>query len=154
MIYANMFILLIMMAGLPLAAEWRCDPALTALFTPARPQLGRFEVCTTDDPLEGDAEALEPLDAFGAAGPYDRAALQRLYGGTRVRVQRSWSASLDAAAGRNAGDPLVSHEVTPLAASAELARASFLCVVPASSACPRFLPPIVAAPGDYNFSKP
>jgi hypothetical protein len=96
MIYANMFILLIMMAGLPLAAEWRCDPALTALFTPARPQLGRFEVCTTDDPLEGDAEALEPLDAFGAAGPYDRAALQRLYGGTRVRVQRSWSATVDA----------------------------------------------------------
>jgi hypothetical protein len=96
MIYANMFILLIMMAGLPLAAEWRCDPALTALFTPARPQLGRFEVCTTDDPLDGDAEALEPLDAFGAAGPYDRAALQRLYGGTRVRVQRSWSATVDA----------------------------------------------------------
>jgi len=96
MIYANMFILLIMMAGLPLAAEWRCDPALTALFTPARPQLGRFEVCTTDDPLEGDAEALEPLDAFGAAGPYDREALQRLYGGTRVRVQRSWSATVDA----------------------------------------------------------
>jgi len=96
MIYANMFILLIMMAGLPLAAEWRCDPALTALFTPVRPQLGRFEVCTTDDPLEGDAEALEPLDAFGAAGPYDRAALQRLYGGTRVRVQRSWSATVDA----------------------------------------------------------
>jgi len=96
MIYANMFILLIMMAGLPLAAEWRCDPALTALFTPARPQLGRFEVCTTDDPLEGDAEALEPLDAFGAAGAYDRAALQRLYGGTRVRVQRSWSATVDA----------------------------------------------------------
>lgn len=96
MIYANMFILLIMMAGLPLAPEWRCEPALTALFTPARPHLGRYEVCTTDDPLEGDADALEALDAFGAAGPYDRAALQRLYGGTRVRVQRSWSATADA----------------------------------------------------------
>ena len=72
-----------------------CDPALTALFTPARPELGRYEVCTTDQPLEGDTEALEPLDAFGASGPYDRAALRRLYGGARVRVQRHWTASAD-----------------------------------------------------------
>jgi hypothetical protein len=70
-----------------------CDPALTALFTPARPVLGHYEVCTTEHPLEGDAESLEALDAFGAAGSYDRAALQRLYGGARVRVQRSWTAS-------------------------------------------------------------
>jgi hypothetical protein len=63
------------------------------LFTPARPELGRYEVCTTDQPLEGDTEALEPLDAFGAAGPYDRAALRRLYGGARVRIQRKWAAS-------------------------------------------------------------
>ena len=79
-----------------------CDPLLAALFTPPRPQLGRYEVCTTSEPLEaagaGDAaagqavriEALEPLDAFGAAGPYNRAALVRLYGGTRVRVARRW----------------------------------------------------------------
>jgi hypothetical protein len=69
---------------------------MTALFTPARPQLGRYEVCTTDQPLEGDAEALEALDAFGAFGAaasYDRAALQRLFGGARVHVQRSWTAS-------------------------------------------------------------
>jgi hypothetical protein len=32
----------------------------------------------------------EPLDAFGAAGSYDRAALTRLYAGTRVRVTRGW----------------------------------------------------------------
>jgi hypothetical protein len=70
-----------------------CDAALTALFTPLRPELGRYEVCTTDGPLAGEAESLEALDAFGAAGPYDRAALQRLYGGTRVRVQRSWRAT-------------------------------------------------------------
>jgi len=69
---------------------YTCDAALTALFTPLRPELGHYEVCTTDRPLEGEAESLEALDAFGAAGPYDRAALQRLYGGTRVRVQRSW----------------------------------------------------------------
>ena len=85
MIYAQLLILLVV----------ACDPALTALFTPARPELGRYEVCTSDEPLDGDTEALEALDAFGAAGSYDRAALQRLYGGTRVRVRRSWSATAD-----------------------------------------------------------
>ena len=118
MMYATFLIILVMLAAQPLSQPPRpgethgssrglsardvekpppytCDPALTALFTPARPELGRYEVCTTDQPLEGAAEALEALDAFGAAGPYDRAALQRLYGGTRVRVQRNWTASAD-----------------------------------------------------------
>jgi len=54
-----------------------CDPALTALFTPPRPGLGRYEVCTTTDPLVevaaagprfGAIELLEPFDAFGGAG--------------------------------------------------------------------------------------
>jgi len=79
-----------------------CDPLLAALFTPPRPELGRYEVCTTSAPLETALsqettiaqdvriEAFEPLDAFGAAGPYNRAALARLYGGTRVRVARRW----------------------------------------------------------------
>ena len=92
MIYANLFILLMMTAAMP-AASPTCDPALVALFTPARPELGRYEVCSVDRPLDGDADALEPLDAFGASGTYDRAALQRLYGGARVRVQRSWTAT-------------------------------------------------------------
>jgi hypothetical protein len=70
-----------------------CDPALTVLFTPARPEIGRYVVCTSDRALDGEAELIEALDAFGAAGSYNRAALQRLYGGTRVRVQRSWRAS-------------------------------------------------------------
>ena len=83
-----------------------CDPALTALFTPARPQLGRYEVCTTGDSIEAmtatggaegphysDVEALEALDALGPAGPYDRSKLARLYGGTRVRVARGWTES-------------------------------------------------------------
>jgi hypothetical protein len=85
-----------------LAASLACDPALTALFTPLRPLIGRYEVCTTADPLErvaapapdgpqyGPSEALDPLEAFGAAGPYDRAALARLYAGQRVRVARGW----------------------------------------------------------------
>ena len=79
-----------------------CDPALTALFTPSRPVLGRYEICTTAEPLGrvaanmpggprfGPSDMLEPLDAFGAGGPYNRAALVRLYGGTRVRVVRGW----------------------------------------------------------------
>jgi hypothetical protein len=77
-----------------------CDPLLGALFTPPRPELGRYEVCTTSAALESAAaetgaqdvqiEALEALDAFGAAGPYNRAALARLYGGTRVRLVRRW----------------------------------------------------------------
>ena len=89
-----------------LAAALACDPAMTALFTPPRPALGRYEVCTTTDPLEevaagtggphyGPSELLEPLDAFGAAGSYSRAALTRLYAGKRVRVARGWLASAD-----------------------------------------------------------
>jgi hypothetical protein len=79
-----------------------CDPALTALFTPLRPALGQYEICTTTEPLDrvatdtargpryGLSEMLDPLDAFGAAGPYDRAALAHLYAGRRVRVVRGW----------------------------------------------------------------
>ena len=73
-----------------------CDAVLAALFAPARPQLGRYEVCTTREPLTVLArpgwltETLPPLDAFGGAGAYDRAALSRLYGGRRVIVARGW----------------------------------------------------------------
>ena len=78
-----------------------CDPSLTALFTPAHSQRGRYEVCTTSQSIEEavaegrpvgrDAiEPLEALEAFGTAGTYNRAALARLYGGTRVRVARRW----------------------------------------------------------------
>lgn len=85
-----------------IALSMICDPLLAALFTPPRPELGRYEVCTTSAPLETAAaqeqtasrdvriETLEALDAFGTAGPYNRAALARLYGGTRVRVARRW----------------------------------------------------------------
>ena len=74
-----------------------CDPALVPAFTPAQPRLGRYEVCASDAPLQpvngGRIEALEALDAFGAAGTYDRPRLARLFGGTRVRVARGWSRS-------------------------------------------------------------
>jgi hypothetical protein len=82
-----------------------CDPALTALFTPLHPRVGRYEVCTTAERIEdivakqaldgvphtyGRIEALEPLEAFGAAGPYDRFAVARLFVGRRVQVARGW----------------------------------------------------------------
>jgi hypothetical protein len=78
-----------------------CDPAFAALFTPERPVLGRYEACTDPRPLAEVApsdwmvEALEPGDAFGGAGAYDRAAVARLYGGSRARVARGWSESGD-----------------------------------------------------------
>ena len=87
-----------------LAGALACNPALTALFTPPRPGLGRYEVCTTTDRLEevaaggphyGPIELLEPLDAFGAAGSYNRAALARLYAGRRIRVARGWIEYVD-----------------------------------------------------------
>jgi hypothetical protein len=84
MIYATVLILL--------AA---CDPALGPLWTPHEPRLGHYEVCASDAPLEAvngsPIETLEALDAFGAAGTYDRPKLSRLYGGIRVRVARGWT---------------------------------------------------------------
>jgi hypothetical protein len=94
MMYANLLIILAIAAGLKDPPNG-CDPALTALFTPRHPQIGWYEVCTSSEPLTGETEALEALDAFGAAGPYDRAALARVYGGTRVQVARLWTASAD-----------------------------------------------------------
>jgi hypothetical protein len=72
-----------------------CDPALLPLFTPPHPHLGRYEVCTSAEPIkpvnDGPIEALEAPEAFGTAGRYDRPALARLYGGTRVQVARGWT---------------------------------------------------------------
>lgn len=97
-----------MILGLVLAALVSCDSALAALFTPPHPALGAYQVCTADASLErvvaedtaaragrhvGAVELLEPLSAFGAAGPYNRAALARLYGGSRVRVVHMWTNS-------------------------------------------------------------
>jgi len=86
-----------------LAALVGCDPVLARLFTPLHPQSGGYEVCTDAAPLNeasaaarrdgfhlGPVEELEPLDAFGTSGTYDRAALVRLYGGQRVKVSRGW----------------------------------------------------------------
>jgi hypothetical protein len=113
MMYAmSLFMILAMLPG-PVAARGLrrgpeeprsgCDPALAALFTPPRPAMGRYEVCTTAVPLEsvvaahrsegaqfGAIEALNALDAFGMAGPYDRSQLARLYGGARASAARGW----------------------------------------------------------------
>ena len=75
-----------------------CDPALAVLWTPAHPQLGRYEVCTTARPLteiaspDWQVETVPPLDAFGTAGAYDQAVVARLYGGRRPSVARGWLA--------------------------------------------------------------
>ena len=87
-----------------LVSSWTCDPALAALFVPSRSEIGRYEVCTTTDPMAtvvaqeasaglhvSDVEPLDAPDAFGAAGSYNRAALARLYVGTPVRVARGWA---------------------------------------------------------------
>lgn len=73
-----------------------CSGRLTALFTPVRPQQGRYEACTTNLPLAGvvqpgwTVEMVPPLDAFGNAGLVDRPTLARLYGGQRALVARGW----------------------------------------------------------------
>jgi len=80
-----------------------CDPALAHLFTPLHPQFGQYEVClastaisNASDDLRREGfhlsgmEELEPLDAFGTSGTYDRFALVRLYGGRRANVVRAW----------------------------------------------------------------
>jgi hypothetical protein len=74
-----------------------CDPTLAVLWTPRHPQLGRYEVCTTPRPLADLAdpswtiELVAPLDAFGAAGSFNRAAVAQLYGGRRPAVARGWT---------------------------------------------------------------
>jgi hypothetical protein len=105
MMYAIAVFMILAMRAAAVAPEERrgCDPALAAVFTPPRPAMGRYEVCATADPLEsvvaasgslgshfGAIEALNALDAFGAAGPCDRAQLARLYGGARASVVRGW----------------------------------------------------------------
>jgi hypothetical protein len=109
MMYAIDILMILMMIGQlkdpgPVASgkALSCDAALAGLFTPARPEIGEYQVCTTLDPPDsaarpdpnachyGSAEALDPLDAFGAAGSYDRARVARLYGGRRARVVHGW----------------------------------------------------------------
>ena len=74
----------------------RCDQELVALWTPRHPQLGRYEVCTTSRALAEVAdptwkvETMAPLDAFGDAGSFNKAAVARLYGGRRPTVAHGW----------------------------------------------------------------
>ena len=104
MIYAILLILLVGPSG-PKTPAYACgDPALTARLTPKQPVAGRYEVCTSpagfDDVMAalvaqgvqfGPVQAADPLDAFGTAGPYDRSAVSRLFGGRRAALARGWS---------------------------------------------------------------
>ncbi len=99
-----------MIAKIVVVALMTCDPALASLFTPGHAQLGRYEVCTTADPIEAvlaggglarpdtTIEALESLEAFGGA---------RL-----VTTDRVWRACTAATACGSRGDG-----PTPTAAS-------------------------------------
>jgi hypothetical protein len=84
----------------------RPDAALTRLFTPRAAPPGTYRVWVTATPLPRIAELLrrqtprsdgtagwteqdlEPLDAFGDGGPYDRKRLARLYVGKRAKAAR------------------------------------------------------------------
>jgi hypothetical protein len=81
--------------------SYTCDPVLTRTFTPRRPRVGAYDVCVTAEPLElarsdgftyAAPEQLDPIDAFGAGGAYDRSKLAQLYHGERVTVVRGWRA--------------------------------------------------------------
>ena len=79
-------------------SDQRCDAELAVLWTPRHPQLGRYEVCTTSRSLAEVAdpswmvETVAPLDAFGGAGSFNKAAVARLYGGRRPTVAHGWLA--------------------------------------------------------------
>ncbi len=82
----------------------RFDPILTWLFTPGNVPKDAYRVWVTDAPVDQVVRAfkpgapppdtqgawvlrrMDPLDAYGTAGPYDRAKLARLYVGVRPRV--------------------------------------------------------------------
>src|SRR5258708_1905115 len=93
-----------MIYAIALIVSQACDPALAALFTPPKPVVGRYEACVAAEPIEkviesgaagaaaqyGTVAQTDWPGAFGTAGPYDRARVARLYGGTAVRVARGW----------------------------------------------------------------
>jgi hypothetical protein len=87
-------------------ARFSCtlDPMLTRLFTPRSVSDNLYRVYVADAPVDQVARAfdlanppseaagawvlepMDPLDAYGTAGPYDRAKVARLYVGVRPRV--------------------------------------------------------------------
>src|SRR6266550_3211247 len=71
-----------MIYAIALIVSQTCSADLAALFTPPKPVLGHYEVCVAAEPIEqvaadaaihfGPIDSVEPLEAFGAAGRYDR----------------------------------------------------------------------------------
>jgi len=100
-----------MIYAIALILLYGCDPRLAALFVPAHPVLGRYEVCVESDPIgtlvaawSGPAgphyrispvESSDPIEALGGAGDYDRARVARLYGSSRAQVARGWRQEAD-----------------------------------------------------------
>jgi len=85
MMYAT-YVFMILGLATPLKEPaTRCAPeAVVTLGGAASP--------SRDDPqyVYGDVEALNPLDAFGAAGAYNRSKLARLYSSARATVVHGW----------------------------------------------------------------
>ena len=78
-----------------------CDPALAARFTPRRPLLGRYEVCTDPRPAGG-----RRAGGLGGRGARPGRCLRRrrilrphratrLYRGARAGVSRGWTVAAD-----------------------------------------------------------
>jgi hypothetical protein len=97
MIYAILLIITgIFAVSQPAADPGTCSERLAGLFTPAAARLGRYEACTTVQPITTVAPRTwsiiptPPLDAFGENGSYDQARVARLYGGRQPLVARGW----------------------------------------------------------------
>jgi hypothetical protein len=114
MMYATYFFMILGLLAPSKGGAASCDPVLTTLFAPPSTASSHYEVCTTAQPLDAvvanrrsadgtggarftfsEPEALNPLDAFGGSGVYNRSKLARLFSGGRATVVRGWRQEAD-----------------------------------------------------------
>jgi len=98
-VFAASVLFLLGVAAAHSAEETHCDPTLGRIFSPQHALLGRYEVCTDPGalpaltPAGASIDFIDAVDAFGRLGAFDRAALVRLYAGTRPQIARTWTQS-------------------------------------------------------------